>query len=113
MMSKTFSMGMPLKEVIRASTWKPAQVIKRTELGHLTVGAFADIAAFNLMNGTFGYTDAYGARLEGKQRLVCELTLKNGRVSWNWNGRGGDDYKKLSPTYGIREGFDHIVPPPR
>jgi dihydroorotase len=112
-MSKMLSMGMPLKEVIRASTWKPAQVIKRTELGHLTVGAFADIAAFNVQSGAFGYTDAYGARFEGKQRLVCELTLKSGRVSWNWNGRGGDDYKKLSPTYGIREEFDHIVPPPR
>jgi dihydroorotase len=110
-MSKMLSMGMPLKEVIRASTWKPAQVIKREELGHLSVGAIADVAAFQLMNGTFGYLDAYGARFEGKQRLFCELTLKDGRVAWNWNGRGGDDYRKLSPTYGIREGFDHILPP--
>jgi dihydroorotase len=110
-MSKMLSMGMPLKEVIRASTWKPAQVIKREELGHLSVGAIADVAAFQLMNGTFGYLDAYGARFEGKQRLFCELTLKDGRVAWNWNGRGGDDYRKLSPTYGIRDGFDHILPP--
>jgi dihydroorotase len=112
-MSKMLVMGMPLKEVIRASTWTPAQMIKREELGHLTVGAIADIAVFNLMKGKFGYVDAYGARLEGGERLMCELTLMEGRIAWNWNGRGGDDYQKLSPTYGIREGIDRIIPPPK
>jgi dihydroorotase len=112
-MSKMLVMGMPLKEVIRASTWTPAQMIKREELGHLSVGAIADVAVFNLMKGKFGYVDAYGARLEGGERLMCELALSGGRVAWNWNGRGGDDYQKLSPTYGIREGIDKIIPPPK
>jgi dihydroorotase len=112
-MSKLLVMGMPLKEVIRASTWTAAQSIKRVELGHLTVGAVADVAVFQLMKGKFGYVDAYGARLEGGERLLCELTLKGGAISWNWNGRGGDDYKKLAPDYGVREGIDKIIPPPR
>jgi dihydroorotase len=112
-MSKMLVMGMPLKEVIRASTWTPAQMIKREELGHLSVGAIADVAAFTLMKGKFAYVDAYGARLEGGERLMCELTLRGGRIAWNWNGRGGDDYQKLSPTYGIREGIDRIIPPPK
>ncbi len=110
-MSKCLAMGMPLKEVIRASTWKPAQVIHREELGHLTVGAVADIAAFRVLSGDFSYADAYGARLAGKQRIQCELTVRNGQIAWNWNSRGGKDYRQLSPTYGIREGIDQILPP--
>ena len=35
-MSKFLAMGMPLDEVIKASTWNPAQQISREELGHLT-----------------------------------------------------------------------------
>jgi len=110
-MSKLLVMGMPLKEVIRASTWTPAQSIQRPELGHLSVGATADIAVWNLMQGSFGYADASGARLEGKQRLLCELTLRQGTVAWNWNARGGDDYKKLPPDYGVRKGIDHVIRP--
>jgi dihydroorotase len=112
-MSKLLVMGMPLKEVIRASTWTPARMIQREELGHLSVGAVADVAVFQLMKGKFGYVDAYGARLEGGERLFCELTLSGGRQVWNWNGRGGDDYRKLAPDYGIRRGIDRIIPPPR
>jgi dihydroorotase len=38
------NLGMPLVEIIKASTWKPAQVINRTGLGNLSEGAEADIA---------------------------------------------------------------------
>jgi dihydroorotase len=111
-MSKCLSMGMPLKEVIRASTWRPAQVIHREELGHLTVGAVADIAALRVHDGDFNYADAFGGRFTGKQRMTAEITVRAGRVVWNANSRGGEDWRKLSPTYGIRPGIDHIVPPP-
>ncbi|MBM3768877.1 MAG: amidohydrolase/deacetylase family metallohydrolase, partial [Acidobacteria bacterium] len=43
-MSKFLNMGMTMQQVIAASTWQPAQQIKRTDLGHLSVGAVADIA---------------------------------------------------------------------
>jgi dihydroorotase len=112
-MSKLLVMGMPLKEVTRASTWTPAQMIHREDLGHLTVGAIADIAVFNVMKGKFGYADAYGARIEGQERIFCELTVSGGRVVWNWNGRGGDDYRKLPRDYGVRPGVDTVVPPPK
>ncbi len=111
-MSKCLAMGMPLKEVIRASTWRPAQVIHREELGHLTVGAVADIAALRVHDGDFNYADAFGGRFAGKQRLSAEVTLRAGRIVWNANSRGGQNWRQLSPTYGIREGVDHIVPPP-
>ena len=111
-MSKCLVMGMPLKEVIRASTWRPAQVIHREELGHLTVGAVADITALRLHDGDFNYADAYGARFAGKQRLSSDVTLRAGRIVWNANSRGGQDWRKLPPAYGIRDGLDKIIPPP-
>lgn len=112
-MSKFLAMGMPLEAVVRASTWRPAQVIHREELGHLSVGAVADMAIWNLLQGDFGFGDAYGARFTGKQRLLCELTVKDGTIEWNYNARGGTDYRKLPPDYGIRPKVDKIVPPPR
>ncbi|MEW5979718.1 MAG: amidohydrolase/deacetylase family metallohydrolase [Acidobacteriota bacterium] len=112
-MSKFLAMGMPLTEVILRSTWKPAQIIHRTELGHLTPGALADVAVWNLMTGEFGFADASHGQLKGQQRLFCELTLKDGKVAWDWNARSAKDYRKLPNDYGIRKGVDHIVPPPK
>ena len=41
-MPKFLNMGMSLEEVVRCSTWKPAQIIHREKLGQLSVGAIAD-----------------------------------------------------------------------
>src|SRR5207244_12151970 len=43
-MDKFLAMGMSLDDVIRWSTWNPAREIKHEELGHLSVGASADVA---------------------------------------------------------------------
>ncbi len=112
-MSKCLAMNMTLADVIRASTWKPAQVIRREDLGHLSVGAVADVAAWRMMEGDFGFLDASGAALRGRRRLVCDLTLAAGRIAWNWSGRGAGDYKSQGPTYGVRQGVDHVIPPPK
>jgi len=112
-MSKFLAMGMPLKEVILRATWNPAQIIQRPELGHLSEGAVADIAVWRLLEGEFGYRDAHDGRLTGRQRLLCEMTLREGRIVWDWNSRTATDYRRLGPTYGVREGVDHIVRPPR
>jgi dihydroorotase len=110
-MSKLMALGLPLKEAILESTWNPAQMIKRTDLGHLSVGATADIAVWNLMKGDFGYRDNEGGMVKGKERLFCELTLMGGAVVWDWNARTGVDYRTLKPDYGVRE-VETIVPPP-
>jgi dihydroorotase len=111
-MSKLMAMGLPLKEAILRSTWNPAQIIGRTDLGHLTAGAVADIAVWNLMAGDFGFRDEVGAKVAGKQRLVADITLKDGRVMWDWNSRSGVDYRQFGPRYGIREGMDVLTLPP-
>lgn len=83
--SKFLALGMPLADVIAASTWNPAKVIQRTELGNLSVGNEADIAVFNLREGDFGYTDASGMAIRGKQKLEAELTIRKGKVVWDLN----------------------------
>ncbi len=110
-MSKFLVLGMPLEAVIRASTINPAREIGHPELGHLSIGAVADVAALNLQHGNFAYRDAFEGRLTGDQRLHCELTLKGGTVLWDWNSRTGTDYRELSPTYGVRHP-DGLIPPP-
>ncbi|MBA2354155.1 MAG: amidohydrolase/deacetylase family metallohydrolase, partial [Acidobacteria bacterium] len=79
-MSKFLVTGMPLREVVRASTDTPAKVIKRPELGHLSVGAEADVALLRVLDGRFGYADGARGTITGDRRLTCELTLRAGRV---------------------------------
>lgn len=85
-MSKFLNMGMPLREVIRANTARAAEIVKRPELGHLGVGAEADVAVLRLRRGTFGFVDTAGGKLPGDQKLECELTVKGGQVVWDLNG---------------------------
>ena len=85
-MSKFINMGMPVKQVIECATWNPAQYIKRTDLGHLTVGAVADLTILNLRKGNFGFIDTQGKKMMGDQKLECELTLREGDVVWDLNG---------------------------
>jgi len=85
-MSKFLNFGMPLKEVIATVTWNPAQTIKRPDLGHISVGAVADITILSLRKGTFGFIDTKNQRIEGDQKLECELTIHEGQVVYDLNG---------------------------
>lgn len=93
-MSKFLLMGMPLNDVIQASTWAPAQVIKHEELGNLSVGAIADVAILNLRQGNFGFYDKTGYKVEGKQKFECEMTIKGGKIVYDLNGIANPVYVK-------------------
>jgi dihydroorotase len=99
-MDKFLAMGMPLDNVILLSTWNPAREIQHEELGHLSPGAIADIAVLRLEKGDFGFVDTNNARLRGTQKLICELTIKGGRVVYDLNGITCEDWDKLPPNYG-------------
>ncbi len=98
-MSKFLNMGLTLDDVIARSTWRPAEIIKRADLGHLTVGAAADVTVLRIERGGFGFVDVNGARLRGTRKLVAELTIHNGRVVWDLNGLTRQDWDKLGGTY--------------
>ena len=98
-MSKFLAMGMPLQEVIYRSTQKPAEVIRRTELGHLSVGAEADVAVLELCEGEFGFVDSGKARINGGQKLECRLTLRAGQVVWDDEGISTSLWSDAPPDY--------------
>lgn len=93
-MSKFLVMGMELPAVIKASTWNSAQAIKRPELGHLSVGAVADVAILNMREGDFGFYDKTGYKIEGKKKFECEMTIKEGKIVYDLNGIANPIYVK-------------------
>jgi len=86
LMSKFLSLRLPLADVVAMSTWAPAQAIGRLDLGHLDVGAVADVAVLRLRTGDFGFLDVQSVRRAADRRLECELTLRDGDVVWDLNG---------------------------
>ena len=66
-MSKFLSQNVPLADVIKMSTINPATQIKQPELGHLSVGAGADVAVLRVDEGKFGFLDARGAQGDGHE----------------------------------------------
>ncbi|MDQ3258392.1 MAG: amidohydrolase/deacetylase family metallohydrolase [Acidobacteriota bacterium] len=93
-MSKFLNLGMPLDDVILKSTWNPAREIRRETYGHLSVGAPADVAILRLETGDFGFVDVDKARLQGRQRLGCEMTILDGNVVYDLNGRSSELWNK-------------------
>lgn len=83
-MSLFMAMGMDLKHVIEASTWSPAKVINREELGNLAIGTEADIAIFRLREGDFGFY-ARDGKIHGDKRLETEMTIKSGEIVYHLN----------------------------
>lgn len=97
-MSKFLAIGMGLQDVVLRTTWNPAQVIKRTDLGHLSVGSEADIAVFNLKKGNFGFMDVRRTKISGTEKLEAELTIRAGRVVWDLNGISVPDWQMPAVT---------------
>jgi dihydroorotase len=96
-MSKFLAMGRTVDDVIRWSTVNPARQIQMTDLGHLSVGAPADVAVLRVDKGAFGFVDQVGARVDGTQRFGCEITLRNGTMVYDGNGRTRDAFDPNAP----------------
>ncbi len=84
--SKFMAIGLTLQEVIADMTAHPAHEIRRDDLGNLSVGSVADVAVLSLQKGRFGFTDMVNTRVEGTQKLVAELTLRDGKIVYDLNG---------------------------
>jgi dihydroorotase len=82
--------------VIACSSWHPAREIHHEELGHLTPGAPADIAVLRLVQGDFGFVDSARLRMKGTQKLVAEMTIRDGRIVWDLNGMSSQDWDHAS-----------------
>jgi dihydroorotase len=84
--SKFMAIGLTLQEVIADMTANPAREIRHEEYGNLSVGSVADVAVLSLQKGRFGFTDMVNGKVEGNQKLVAEMTIKDGKIVYDLNG---------------------------
>lgn len=98
-MSKYLSMGMSLQDVIARSTVAPAREIGHPELGTLSVGACADVAVLERLQGTFGFTDCGRAKMSGSQKLICAMTLRAGEIVYDPTGLSMPEWKQAPEPY--------------
>lgn len=80
-LSKFLAFGLPVEQLLRLATTEPARMLP-PERGHgqLAEGLPADLALFALEAGEVAYEDYFGNRLQGRERLVCRGTIKDGRL---------------------------------
>jgi dihydroorotase len=98
-MGKCMAMGMDFNEVIYRSTVTPAKAIGHTELGTLSAGAEADIAVLRRTPGTYSLRDCGWGRIVAKERLECEMTVRNGQILWDRLGLSCPDWEDGGPDY--------------
>lgn len=85
-------------QVLTELTWNPAREIRQEQLGNLSVGAPADIAVLSVEHGKFGFTDMYDKKLMGNEKLVCQLTVRAGKVVYDLNGISADTWNVPPPS---------------
>jgi dihydroorotase len=99
---KFLALGVPLKDVVADMTWHPAREILQPQLGNLSVGSPADVAVLNVLHGTYGLQDMYNTVFIGHDRMVCELTVRAGKVVYDLDGLTGDLWD-AAPSAGNRQ----------
>ena len=71
-------------------TSHPAHEIRQEQYGNLSVGGIADVAVLSVDHGSFGFVDMYNTKMMGTQKLVCQLTVKDGKIVYDLNGISAD-----------------------
>ncbi|MCA1432743.1 amidohydrolase/deacetylase family metallohydrolase [Bradyrhizobium sp. BRP20] len=78
-MSKFMTLGFTLEQVVAMATTAPAKIINRApKIGTLQVGAPADVAIMELVEGPVSFVDTRNNRREGKAHLKPIQTVING-----------------------------------
>jgi dihydroorotase len=79
--SKLIDLGMPLEDAITKSTTDPARFIGwEREIGHLGVGAEADVAVLEMVEGEFEFFDCRKEKRQARRRLQVVTTIKGGKI---------------------------------
>jgi dihydroorotase len=78
-MSKFLAIGMPLIEVIRASTINPALAVRKTDRGTLKPGTLGDATILDIEKGRFSFPDVLGEIRVGSEHLRCKGIVLGGR----------------------------------
>jgi dihydroorotase len=92
-MSKFLCMGMPLPDVVAASTVNAAMALRRPELGSLKPGSVGDATLISIKDGPFDYVDVVGEHLTGDRKIVSEGVVIGGH--W-WHPKQSSKFKQLA-----------------
>ena len=118
-MDKFLAMGMSLDDVVARSTWNPAREIKQDDLGHLSVGAVADVAVLRVEKRAFraggherrahGLDRAADVRADGRGRQGRLRPERDSRPDWrtlpkDYGPIGDGRWDGLNPARGTTPG---------
>ena len=78
-MSKLLNCGVPVEAVIAMASDAPARALRKDELGHLGVGAPADISLLRVAEVPMSFVDAVGVRRDGVRLLRPAGLLRAGQ----------------------------------
>lgn len=82
-MTKLLHFGLSLEECVRRATANPAKIMGyEGTIGTLKPGANADVAVFELRDGNYELRDSDGDTITAKQRLLAQMTIKDGTVCY-------------------------------
>jgi len=92
-LSKFLCMGMPLPDVVAASTVNAAMAMRRPELGSLKPGGVGDATLISIKLGQFDYVDVVGEHLIGDRKIVSEGVVIGGR--W-WHPQESSKFRQVA-----------------
>jgi dihydroorotase len=78
-LSKFLALGMPLDEVIAASTVNAAMALRRPELGTLAPGSAGDASILSIKEGSFPLEDVRGEVVMARERMFADGVVVAGR----------------------------------
>lgn len=80
-MSKFLALGMPVPEIVRAVTERPAKLLMRPDLADLTVGSTGDATILRINEGgTHRYRDVTGVEMTSDKRFMLDSVVLDGRL---------------------------------
>src|SRR6201987_1059227 len=92
-LSKFLCMGMPLSDVIAASTVNAAMALRRPELGSLKTGCVGDATLISIKEGQFDYVDVVGEHMTGTSKIASEGVVIGGR--W-WHPKPAAEVRQIA-----------------
>ena len=83
-------------ELLEPQQLQPIGLIHEQQLGTIAAAGRVDV---RLAHGVgLGFVDQIGGRLDGTQKLLCELTVRVGKVVYDLNGLTRERWDKLPPN---------------
>ncbi len=79
-MTKFLTLGLTLEKVVELATSAAARAINKADMGSLKPGSSADLAVFDLVQGSFSLVDSQGEVRKATQKIVPVLALRAGRI---------------------------------